>query len=120
MRHPGYDEDGRYTLPHRGYVTSARTAAHRREEIDKWEGDTWHPALLDLNARIVGRVGDYTITQIKQKFGELSFYYSLPQGVSDEDREAVQRMVADATQFCRVADRNYVERARKLPSIPEG
>lgn len=52
------------------------------EHIKEWEDDPWYPAILMCHKNISRVVPNYTITQIKNKFGGLRYYSSLP---SEED-----------------------------------
>lgn len=48
------------------------------EQIKEWEDDPWYPAISMCDKNISRVVPNYTITQIKNKFGGLRYYYNLP------------------------------------------
>lgn len=59
----------------KGFVVSASTPSERSREIAKWRGDPWYFTLNNLNIRLTALDPGYTIVQIKEKFGELRFYF---------------------------------------------
>ena len=46
--------------------------------VEMWKGDRWYPAIKNCHAQISKVVPTYNIVQIKDKFGGLRYYYSLP------------------------------------------
>ena len=59
-------------------------------------GDGWNGLIQPLKTEVIQLGG--TIRQIKEKFGRLCFFYSLPSNVSDASREALRRRVQQAEE----------------------
>ncbi len=57
-------------------------------------GDGWNGLVEPLCDEVLRRGG--TIRQIKQKFGRLTFIYSLPKSLSERARRAFRRQVDEA------------------------
>lgn len=57
----------------------------------------WHQIVLDLNAEISHLLPDYTISQVKEKFGELRFYIeSFGVGKDDPRIDIVDELIKEA------------------------
>lgn len=54
-------------------------------------GKGWHPLCKILDTAIKDQYPNYEIAQIKEKFGGLRFYYTLPDSARDEQVEALVR-----------------------------
>lgn len=52
----------------------------------------WYPIIVDLDKRLGAIDPDYTILQVKAKFGELRFYYK----TKPEFREKFRELVSEA------------------------
>lgn len=69
-------------------------------------GDGWQPIILQVHHRLTELVGDYKVTQIKEKFGGLRYYYDLPSGVHPEVfvlcEHTVQAAEAASFEVCEV------------------
>ena len=65
-------------------------------------GPGWYDLIASVDLYIRSICPDYQIDQIKEKFGGLRYYYSLPEGVSDSTREGVNSFVAvaEVLSFC--------------------
>jgi hypothetical protein len=59
-------------------------------------GDGWKELIDPLKTEVVQLGG--TIRQIKEKFGRLCFFYSLPSNGSEASREALRRRVRQAEE----------------------
>jgi hypothetical protein len=101
----------------KGFVVEARTKSERMQEIDKWYGDPWYFTLANLNVRLENMDSNYTIIQIKEKFGELTFYYR----PSDPSKRAeMDRAVRNAVRLAAEADRKkeMFDRVAPAPNFP--
>lgn len=99
----------------KGFVVEASTRSERVQEIDKWYGDPWYVALGNLNTRLERLDPGYTIVQIKEKFGELRFYY---QPSKPGLRERMDREVRNAERQCWETDqlkKNFDQNAVPAP-----
>lgn len=56
-----------------GYVIDASTPEERRKEINSFYMEQWVPDILKLNEDLEAINPEYTLVQLKIKFGELSF-----------------------------------------------
>lgn len=73
------------------------TTASNEIEVLQWEDDPWYPAIRRAHDRLTQEVPGYKIVQIKDKFGGLRFYYSLPDDLNtDEYRGRADRIVSYA------------------------
>jgi hypothetical protein len=59
-------------------------------------GDGWKGLIRPLKTEVIQLGG--TIRQIKEKFGMLCFFYSLPPNVPDASRDALRRHVRQAEE----------------------
>jgi hypothetical protein len=109
-------------LQGKGFVVEAQTKSERAQEIDKWYGDAWYLTLAKLNARLEYLDPDYTIVQIKEKFGELRFYFrtSDPSKRDEMDRAArsAERAAHEAEQRKKFFDQHAVKPGHPL-NAPE-
>jgi len=81
------------------------------KEIDKrlkngigcWSGigKGWHKLVIKLDKKIAKLYPDYTIDQVKEKFGGLRYYIgSVPEGVFDEIHELISEAEAQSLKTC--------------------
>lgn len=49
-----------------------------KEEVEQWEGHTWHPAIATCDSLLEQIIPGYRIAQIKEKWNRLRYYYDLP------------------------------------------
>lgn len=61
---------------------------------------TWYPRLVQLDAELAEVVPDYTLQQVKVKFGGLRFYAEYPDGTAAEDVSRAEVLIAQAAQDC--------------------
>jgi hypothetical protein len=67
-------------------------------ELWGWQcGDGWKELVQPLEAEVIQLGG--TISQIKEKFGSLCFFYSLPRAVPKARREELARRVRQAVDL---------------------
>lgn len=59
-----------------------------------WVGPGWEPMVSTLDKFLSSLVPEYAILQVKEKFGGLRFYYSLPADTHEDDKAQVERLVA--------------------------
>lgn len=62
-------------------------------------GKGWLPLVIELDAQLSELNPDYTINQIKQKFGGLRYYVT---GVGDEGHELIMEAERKAAQTCEI------------------
>lgn len=68
---------GNYETPYgAGYVIEANTPEERRKEIENFYIPEWIPTLRTLNEKLEAINPNYSISQLKEKFGELTMYTS--------------------------------------------
>lgn len=85
----------------KGFVVNAQTNSERAKEIAKWHGDPWYFTLSNLNMRLLSIDPNYSIIQIKEKFGELRFYFR----TSDASkRHEMDLAISNAARICREID----------------
>lgn len=94
-----------------GYVVNYSTAEDRQEEIAAWNGHVWDLLLRELDEVLAMLVPDYTLAQLKMKFGDLCYYYGLPEGVSEAVARAFRVLVSDAETLAWLA--------REISRLPE-
>ena len=63
-----------------GFVKS--NPANNDIYVNQWSEDPWYPAIKQCHDSISMVVPNYNVSQIKDKFGGLRYYYDLP---SEED-----------------------------------
>lgn len=83
-----------------GDVGTRDTAEARLREIEGWSGHPWYPVLKRLDKDIAKLVPDYSLVQLKTKFGGLRYYVSFPKDVSGDDRAAVDTLIVNAEVEC--------------------
>jgi hypothetical protein len=54
--------------------------------VNQFKEDEWYPAILKAHDDLTAVVPGYNIDQIKEKFGSLRYYISLPEDVSEDAR----------------------------------
>lgn len=47
--------------------------------VELWKDDPWYPAIKQAHDSLTRLIPGYNIDQIKEKFGGLRFYFSLPE-----------------------------------------
>lgn len=63
-------------------------------------GNGWFPVIYKLSADIAKITTDISVVQIKEKFGELRYYYSWPETVTEEQNDAIRALVEAAVEQC--------------------
>jgi len=58
-------------------------------------GDGWYD-LIDWLSNVLEAIGGVVADQVKEKFGSLRFYYSFPNGTSQQIADAVRHLVTEA------------------------
>jgi hypothetical protein len=101
----------------KGFVVEVSTPQERRQEIDKWYGDPWYFTLGNLNARLERFDPEYTIVQIKEKFGELVFYYRT---AKHSKRDEMDKAIKNATRLAAEADnkKSMFDKVAPAPGFP--
>lgn len=61
--------------------------------VDQWQNDPWYWPIKRAHLEIERLAPGYNVSQIKEKFGELRFYYSLPEGAAPVIREKCEDWV---------------------------
>ena len=75
--------------------------ASNEAQIAAWKGDPWYPAVSEAHEQLNRVVPGYRIDQIKEKFGELRYYYSLPDEINTEEyRAKADCVIARAEGWC--------------------
>lgn len=67
-------------------------------------GEGWHGFLLELDARLASMDPDYTIQQVKEKFGTLRYYASPSEAYRDSNQEAYQKYESAFQRAIRAAE----------------
>jgi len=77
-------------------------AAERAEYLDDHHlvGRGWRSVVLEINEGISAIDPDYTILQVKEKFGGLRYYFELTEGLPQELWEKAERIVSDGEKKC--------------------
>lgn len=83
-----------------GLVLTRTNAEDREEEIGWWADDIWYPIIKQLDEDIAALVPDYSLDQLKEKFGGLRYYVSLPDHTSAETFDAVHALILKAEWDC--------------------
>jgi hypothetical protein len=60
-------------------------------------GDGWYRLVMDLNQELTEKYPNYSISQVKEKFGDLRYY---TQGLDEEGEKMVSLAARDATKTC--------------------
>lgn len=73
--------------------------------VDEWDvGPGWRQLVSELDAAVHEIIPDLQVTQVKEKFGGLRYYYSVPNGTPEEQWRQVDRLVrkaeADSLHTC--------------------
>jgi hypothetical protein len=63
------------------------------EHLEEWENDPWGPAIFKCHNQLSHIIPGYEITQIKEKFGGLRYYFQLPE---DFDYSCVEFDIAQS------------------------
>lgn len=79
-----------------GFVVNADSSMARAREIRKWRRDPWHLALYSLNEALSNIDPDYTLVQVKEKFGRLCYYFSTDH---PQKRIAMNKLVRDTEDY---------------------
>jgi hypothetical protein len=61
--------------------------------INQFKKDEWYPAILKAHNDLTAVVPGYNIDQIKEKFGSLRYYISLPEEVNEGARAKAYHIV---------------------------
>jgi len=65
--------------------------------VDEWDvGPGWRQLVSELDEAVHEIIPDLQVTQVKEKFGGLRYYYVIPSGTYEEDRLQVQELVRKA------------------------
>jgi hypothetical protein len=117
------------------FIEFSKYLGIRSDKPSHWEPECdpgWHPMILEALAQIDAIVGGdadkFRVRQIKEKFGELRFYYSADDDVREKIAaivDAIERRSRSTCEICGVGDcsiRSYrgyykcvcVEHAREL------
>jgi hypothetical protein len=91
-------EPGHKQLP-AGYVGPRNTIIARRAEIDAWSDHPWYPVLRKLNEDLTALMPDYSLDQVKAKFGDLRFYATYPASSTGAER-------GDPDELIRIAEKD--------------
>jgi hypothetical protein len=91
-------------MDNHGFVVNASTPEERRLELHRWGGHSWVPALNFINMRLEKLDPNYTLIQVKEKFGSLRYYIH----TDTEYRKEMNKIVREGEQ--RLAD---LERSRR-------
>jgi hypothetical protein len=83
-----------------GLVLTRTHAEERAEEIGFWSDDIWYPVIKQLDEDIAALVPDYSLDQLKEKFGGLRYYVSMPDHTSAEVFDAVHALIRKAEDDC--------------------
>lgn len=59
-------------------------------------GEGWQPIIRELEEQLIALDPDYTVDQIKEKFGGLRYYYFPTPGLGQETYDAMLNLVAEA------------------------
>jgi hypothetical protein len=99
----------------KGFVKTAEetNAAY----VAEWENDSWYPAIKDAHDLLSHFIPGYQITQIKEKFGGLRYYYVVPvDDLPHDERELYVKLanhiVTAAEVECANIDRQLAARKR--------
>lgn len=66
-------------------------------QLKRWEGSPWYPAIKRADEMLSEVIPGYVIEQIKDKFGGLRYYYSLPENLNtDEYRARADKIISYA------------------------
>lgn len=79
-----------------GFVGTRNTIVSRRAEIDVWAGDPWYPVLRKLDEDLTELMPDYSLDQVKEKFGGLRYYTSYPEGLDARVYDKADRLIRQA------------------------
>lgn len=83
-----------------GLVLNRTNTEDRAEEIGFWSDDIWYPIIKQLDEDIAALAPDYSLDQLKEKFGGLRYYVSLPEHTSAETFDAVHALIRKAEDDC--------------------
>lgn len=72
---PGYEERGYSASP--GFVKS--NPANNDFYVEQFKDDPWYPAISHAHERLSSLIPGYNISQIKEKFGGLRYYFDYPE-----------------------------------------
>jgi len=72
--------------------------------IERFADDPWYPVLKHTHESIERLAPGYNIVQIKAKFGELRYYYDLPNDLASNGEENVERITARVRELIRYAE----------------
>lgn len=75
-------------------------------------GKGWQPIIEKLHAELLKIDPGYKVAQIKEKFGELRYYFSFSEDAEPEQREQMDKLVADAERQANKTCENCGEPAK--------
>jgi hypothetical protein len=61
--------------------------------VEMFERHPWWPAISWCHEELTKLCPDYTVDQVKEKFGGLRYYFSVPEGTPDEIRTKMDHIV---------------------------
>lgn len=85
----------------KGFCNEGMTNA---EYLEDWKLDAWYPVLVETDKLLELAMPGYEISQIKEKFRGLRYYFTVPPGTSNEAVEIAQQIVYAAERDCAIID----------------
>jgi hypothetical protein len=79
-----------------GYVGTRNTAEARQREINVWASDRWFPIIKKLDEDLAELVPEYSLDQLKEKFGGLRYYVSFPEWTPEPVRALASVLILTA------------------------
>jgi hypothetical protein len=79
-----------------GPSTLGRVSSYEQERRNVGEG--WWPLVDRLHADLTALVGEHDVTQIKQKYGGLRYYLTVPDDTAEDVRDEVSRLKEEAEE----------------------
>lgn len=99
---PVAEPDGYESRP--GFVKSR--PENNAHYVAQFEGDDWYPIISHTNEQLEKLIPGYNIVQIKEKFGELRFYFDYPEVIpvkpewpAYDSEDKIRTMVKDTVTF---------------------
>ena len=96
MRLREMDEAREGDFPLYGSVATRNTAEMRQREINVWVKSGWFQTVSKLDKDIAELVANFSLDQLKAKFGGLRYYITVPQDTPNEVKERIQDLIRKA------------------------
>jgi len=65
-------------------------------DCGSWIGNGWMDLVVQLDEQVAQLDPDYTISQVKEKFGGLRYYIAISEGTSDENCKEIWNIIHEA------------------------